>query len=439
MAVLNVSFLNPEVRKSKGTKNLSIFFDQLTIKENQLKVDGNLSEADYDSLIVDTQQLLSMPGMSKSDRANINVKLSQYNTAKQTKKLDKVNDIERLNREIEDDYRKIGMMFSNSPGNFLQSRADVIQAKLERLTDSITNLESSGADASPHINEFTGALSEYNNMLQALEDVSNYKPGAGKPGSSFIAYVTTNSRGEIQDVNVGRVGSKTGYAETNGIYGGMQIYGKVNRKENGKNIFLLGNEMFSGSDLVVQDLSVPGSFRSAPLLSQDALGGKNLGVVIEKYKDVDVQNLKPQGSIRTGDWAEGQNGVLYNRLPNGRYVKYINADKQRLNLKDNDILRVPSTFESSINSQVESVTDGAESGFVPTGAGAFGVPLSPSFLQQQQESAGIEPGPSSQAPQQTPGFARTPQPTERAPGSAPGIAQRTIEGAKGLLSRLFGT
>jgi len=50
MAVFNVAFLNPNLRKKSGT-SVGILSDQLSILENELGKDGYLSPGDYDLLI----------------------------------------------------------------------------------------------------------------------------------------------------------------------------------------------------------------------------------------------------------------------------------------------------------------------------------------------------------------------------------------------------
>ncbi|MBI4119364.1 MAG: hypothetical protein HY456_00775 [Parcubacteria group bacterium] len=402
--------------------------DQLDIKRNQLETDGKLSPGDYDILTAEARKIYSHPGLSPAQRSNVLVKISQYSQEKQNSKQKDFNDISRLNRDFKDDVSTNAMMFGNNPSLLLRANSDALKAKLSRLSGSIDLLSNAGDDASAHINEFNQTLGDYNDALQALDDVKNHKPGQ-KSASNFVAYITTNSKGEITSVDIGKNGSKTGYAETNGLYGGLQVYGKPNTKDNGKNVFVLGDTQFKGSDLLIQDPSVPGSFRSAPLLSTDVSGGKNFGIVnaTDVPKDINLATVRSQGSIPSGKFAEGQSGFLYENLGNGKYKKYIGkaaADK-RAQITDSDVINIPSVMEKNILPSVEQTVDGS----VP-----FTAPISPSST----------PVPTSTQPQaQTPapapsGTSRTVSPTTRAPQSAGGIAQKALQVGKGILGYLFG-
>ncbi len=419
-------------RSGKSGETYNTLIDFLSIKENQLEVDGKLSSGDYDALLKDAQKLYSNPALNAGQRSNIAVKISQYQKARSLSGLKDVNDIELLNRELVDDFRKQTMLTGSDPATLMQARSLALQSKLEHLTDSISNLEGSGSDATNHVNEFSATLSDYNDLLQAIQETQNYKSGSA-PSSSFVAYVTTNSKGEINDVEIGRLGAKGGYAETNAVYGGLQVFGKINRKENGQNIFQIGNKRFAAPDMFEYDPQNPGVVKSRRLVdvTQQTQGGQGFDVASQNaYSDLLPRDLRVQGAVPIGGWARGQSGALYKRKETGRYEKYLNTESSAINgLSENDVLNVPRAFESSINASVDKTNDfsGAETftpGFVgplPTG----GVRL-PEGEQQQ-------------APQEVPqGEPRTPQPTSRAPQSAPGIAEDAISRAKGFLGSLFG-
>ena len=420
-------------RSGKGSaETYNTLIDFLSIKENQLEVDGKLSAGDFDLLITDAQKLMSNPALNAGQRSNIAVKLSQYQKSKSLSGLKDQNDIEILNRELVDDYRKQNMLLASDPASLMQARSFAIQGKLERLTDSISNLEQSGSDPTNHINEFSATLSEYNDLLQASSETQNRQPGQA-PSSSFVAYVTTNSKGEINDVEIGRLGAKNGYAETNAVYGGMQVFGKVNRKENGENIFQIGSKRFSAPDMFEYDPNNPGSMKSRRLVEMQpqAQGKQGFNVADPNaYVDLQQNDLRAQGAVGIGGWARGTGGALYKRKENGLYEKYVNAESGSINgLDENDILNVPRTFESSINASVEKTIDA-------TGQEVY-LPEFQGPIQAGKEGVRVNGAAPQQAPQPQ-GEPRTPQPTSRAPQSATGIAGSALDSAKGFLGRLFG-
>ncbi len=427
MGAFNVSFLNPKIKAA--SKDYGFLVDQLQIKENQLAADGKLAPGDFDVLVRQAQELYSHPGLSQSQRSNLLVKISQYDEQKKTTSLKKANDISRVNNEVKDDFARNAMLFGNNPELLVRANLDATRMKIDQLSRSIDQLGLAGDDPSAHVNEYTETLNLFNDLSQALDDVKKSNVNDSGPSkSNYVAYVKTNSQGEIVDVEVGRTGSKTGYVETNGKYGGLQIYGKVNRKEFGKNYFVLGNTTFSGSDLTVQDPTTPGAFRSAPLLSEDTKGGRNFGVVPNVYKNVDLSQVRSQNGVRTGGWAEGANGFLYYKKPDGTFQKYVNAKRDQLGISDNDIIRLPKIMEQSILPNVNETIDGSKPFSPPISPSASPSTQSPTAPQAQ---TGAGPAPEL-------GSSRTPSPTVRAPSSAGGIAQKALNVGKGILGYLFG-
>lgn len=434
MAVFNVSFLNPKA--ARGGSGYNALVDQLAIQENSLAVDGKLSPGDYDLLIGKAQSLYSNPGLTNDQRSNILVKISDYKKAKAVGKLNDTNDIGALNRNVADDTRKLSMGVANNPALYLKAKGDVLQAKLGQLSDTIDGLNASGADASQHVNEFNDTLAQYSDVLQAESDVSSYQSGA-VPKTDFAAYVTTNSKGEITDFNIDRVG-KGGYLETNGVYGGLPLYGKMNRKENGKLIFSLGNTNYSAADVVTPDPANPGAVRAPRLFSEDTQKSTGSGFSQAQagtYKQVDLSTLKAQGAIPVGGWAQSADGIFYQRKQDGSYKKLLNTDLTKLGLKENDVLKIPKSFESNITPFVNETADAAAApapmpaapaGQTPVPTGPGPAPTTPSFqdLFKQQ----FVPG----------GTPKTPNPVERAPQQAPGIAGKAVSAAKGFLSSVFG-
>lgn len=432
MGVFNVSFLRPGGTK-KGGSGYGILIDQLSIKENELAVDGNLSPGDYDVLIKMAQGFANSGALTADQRSNLTVKVSAYEKAKSASNIGDSNDIARLNREVEDENRNRNMMLGNNPQGFLKAQSDLLQVKAERLTESIEQIEMAGGDATAHWSEQAETLQQLQDTLDALDKVSASDGSA--PIGDYVAYIDTNSRGEITKVKVGRVGDETGYAETNALYGGMQVYGKPNAKVGGEKVFRLGGVEYKGSSLNISDPDVPGSFRSAPLMSPTFTGNRNIGVIKEGWESVDTNSLRTQKYVRPGGFARGRDGILYEALENGSYRKYVNTVPDQLGLGEQDVLDLPSRMEQGFNSQSTETVDGMElpqmsmanpSDFAQLNAPSEAVPAAPGGGQPDAAAA-------PQASAAPAGRSRTPAPTERAPRRAEGIASRALSAARGFL------
>lgn len=431
MAQFDVSFLNPKVKGSGGQKAYSFLTDQLSIKENQLAADGKLSPGDYDVLVGLAQNIYSNPGLTADQRSNINVKISEYRQKKSTTGLKDSNDISRMNNELKDDISSTTMLVGNNPTALLGLRTKSLHNKLNTLSASIASLEAAGDDPSNHYNEFNATLAEYNDLMDAYSAVQGYTP-SGKPAADLVAYVMTNSRGEITSIDFGRPGSKTGYLETNGLYGGLQIYGKVNKKENNKNIFMLGKETFSAPDVMTPDPQNPLSMK-ASTLTADSLkrGGTIQTAQYGVYKDMDPTSLVTQSAIRPGDWAKGSKGFLYYRKPDGTYVKYVNADPAKLGISENDVLSLPSNMENNMTNFVQETVDGSKP-FNPP------VPLNAPASQDLTNPIGpmnIKDAFAKQQP--APSISPTASPTERAPKTTTGIAGQALNAAKSFFGKII--
>jgi hypothetical protein len=434
MANFDVSFLNPKLRGSSGGQDYGFLVDQLDIKRNQLESDGKLSPGDYDLLVAEAQKIYAHPGLTPSQRSNIEVKISSYKSDSSRTLGKDANDISKINREIKDDMSKIGLRFSNQPSKFLEAQAAAYNAKIDSISDSINRLEAAGDDATSHYNELTSTLDDYNNTLQALDDVTNYG-GSGAPTSNYAAYVVTNSKGEVVDLKVDRIGAQAGYVETNGVYGGLPLYGKVNRKEYGKNVFTLGSQTFSANDTVIP--GPDGTLKPSTLISsaqqKNAKGG--FSIAQSGYDNIDLNSVRPQSAIRAGGWIEGEKGFLYQRQDDGSYKKYINSDKEKLGITDNDIIRGPRSYESGIISNVTETIDGSLPTQAPLPDPSMMGPMQSMVTPQMTTST-----PATMMPQSQPaGRAKTGgAPTERSPQTSQGIVGKALGAAKGFFSNLFG-
>ena len=430
MAVFNVSFANKKTRSA--SQDYGILVDQLDILENQLSADGKLSPGDYKLLTDKAMSLYGHPGLTPAQRSNIEVKVASYKSSSSKSSLKDAQDISQLNNEAQDDKRKASILFGNNPTKFLSAQAAIQQAKVSQLADAINTLDASGQDSSAHVNEYNDALSSLQDTLEALQVVENHTTG-GSPNSDFVAYVTTNNDGEITDVQVAREGSQSGYLETNGLYGGLKIYGKLNRKENSKNVFLLGNQRYSGADVVVP--GPDGSLKSSVLFNESTQKGKPgiFTTAVAGYTDMDTANTRTQSAIRSGGYAQGSKGFIYKKNEDGTYTKYVNSNTDKLGISPNDIIKIPNSMESSI---LGSVTSTVDSSITPPPS-SLPIPQtlqSPAGGAQVPQNAGTQMVPRLTGSSGTP----PPQPTSSSPSTTGNVFQRTMQSAGSYLGRLFG-
>lgn len=430
MGVFNVSFLRPGAAKGSGG-SYNILVDQLAVLENSLASDGQLSPGDYDLLVKRAQDIASHPGLTNDQRSNVLVKISSYQKGKSNNALDASDDIARLNREVTDDTRNNTMRNANDPSSFLNARAASLRLKAEQLGQTIDQRTLSGGDATAHNNELAATLQDLTDTLDAVDAVEGYSAApSGKPIGNFVAYVKTNARGEIISVDVGRPGLKSGYAETSALMQGLQVYGEPNRKEGSQKVFRLGNTDYRGSDLQIQDPDNPLGFRDAPLMPSGVKAGGVYGTVIEQYQDVTPDQVQPQRVLRPGDYARGKDGAIYFSNPAGGYRKYKNMLPDQLGINPQSILDIPSNLESGINAQSNETVDGLDSAFAPQS-----LPMGQYDKMRTAMPAPTAPSTPAAASSAAGGQSRTPAPVSRAPAGAGGLAQRTVQAAKGFISR----
>lgn len=427
MPVLDVSFFGKP--SGAGTGTYDVLVDQLQILEAQLAVDGKLSPGDYKLLQAEARKLYGMPGLSAAQRSNINVKIAQYGSQGSRTGLADTQDISRLDKEAEDDFRASIQVAGNNPSALLKIHGDVLQAKLASLAESIDQLASADDDYTAHAAAYNETLNQWIATREAITKVDAYQ-GGGQPVGDVVAYLTTNSSGEIVDVKFDRAGAKQGYQETNAVYGGMQVYGKVNRKENGKNIFVLGNETYGAADVLIP--GADGTFKSSTLINSKNTTGGRVSIAQSGYVDVDRNSVRPQSYVPVGGWAQGVGGTFYQRNEDGSYTKFVNMKRDLIPAGDTDILPVPSTLEAGLNARVSKTVDPSTLGTV--------VPYRPGFEPGGVFSTVGSPAPTPEAqPTPTPTPGRTPAGPQQEPGaSQPGVVRRTFESAKRFLGNLTG-
>ena len=99
--------------KKAASQNYGFLVDQVDIKLNELSADGRLGPGDYEEGIAMLQKLYTHPGLTIAQRSNIAVKISNLQSQKKVKGLQEYGDIERMNREYDDDVRANNMFYSS--------------------------------------------------------------------------------------------------------------------------------------------------------------------------------------------------------------------------------------------------------------------------------------------------------------------------------------
>lgn len=431
MAVFNLGFVNKKTAPTTG--DYSVLVDQLDIYQSQLSADGKLSPGDYKLLIQKAQQVYANPGLTPSNRAAIQVKMAGWQSDSTSSTLKTNNDISRINNNATDDGHSNSMYLGNNPKAYLGAQAAAQQNKISQLADAIDQMDASGQDSSSHVNEYNSAIQDYQDTLEALNVVETHVAGQA-PSSDQVAYVTTNGTGEITNVSVGREGSQSGYLETNGLYGGLKIYGKLNKKDNGKNVFLLGSKTFSGTDVVVP--GPDGTLKPSVLIDSAQQSGKQ-GVftsAVAGYSDMDSATTRTQSAIPTGAYGKGKNGFLYKKNDDGSYTKYVNSDPVKLGIQDNEIISLPSSIESSIVPQVKDTIDSSVvQPTMPTPTTFNSAPAPGDMSVASPSNSNIAPA--SAFPAGHPGPST---PVTRSPQGFAGVAQNAISSAGSYLGKLFG-
>lgn len=429
MAQFDVSFLNPKLRKSGSSYGRLI--DQLDILQSKLEADGKLSPGDYDLLIEKGQELYSAPGMTPENRSNILVKMERYKSQKSSNGLKDAGNITNMTDNVRDDQIKATMIFSKSPSVLVKANMESTRNKLNQLSDAIDSGQAAGDNVSSYLIDYNETLQKFNDLADIQNAMTSYAKD-GKPIPGYAAYITTNTRGEITDVKLAKAGDISGYAETNGLYGGLQIYGKP-RKEGDKQVFKIGNSSFSAANIMVPDPANPGSFKTNQLTSdsQKTSAGRLTKATAGQYQDVDLNTVRSQTAVPPGSYAMGSKGFFYQAKDDGTYKKIVNATSEKLGISEDDILHLPKEMESSaIMPRVSETTDFSVAPVTPL----------PSTINADTPTPVTD---ASSTPPQAPavaqgGTSRTPSPTERAPSGLGGYAKSALGAAKGFFGKLFG-
>ena len=357
MAIFNVAFLNPKMRGKKGISGTKVMSNRLIMLENELGKDGYLAPGDYEILIDEVRKIQSSGVLTPTQISDYEVKVSRYQKEKEVSAIEESADIDTMNRNIKSEAIEDVMVMGNNPKNFVEGRISSLEAKIGSLLDVIQKRELAGMDTTEHLIEYQESMREYISRNQTLQSLGTFD---GKnPVSGQAAYVKTNAYGEIIDVDYASYGSKSGYVETNGMINGLQVYGKVNDKKDGKNLFFMGGSEFSAPDILEADPENPGQFKPTKLVADvKQLGPFKIGEA--GYVNMDEKSLRIQSYLPRDSWAKGMSGNLYKRRQDGGYTKYINVNQSLADMpKDiEDIMNIhPRIEESIMRSGVDETID----------------------------------------------------------------------------------
>jgi hypothetical protein len=431
MAVFNAA----QAFGKTSSQDYGYLVDALSVMENQLSSDGKLSPADLKILKQKATQIYSAPGLSPSQRSNVLVKISGYDKQSALFNVEKSKDLTSINNNVKNDLSTAVMAAGNSPLAFMTLKQQILENKINQLSSVIDQEQSSGVegDVSGYMNELSSTNSEYQDTLQAINDIKTYAQApSGKPSSDFVAYATTNSKGEIIDLNIEREGNKTGFYETNGMYGGLKLYGKANRKDGDNVVFRIGGDEFKGTSAGSFITTDQGTFQNLPkLVSTKTTQGKQFGIIKpgDTYVDVAPNTVKVQQYIPDGGWAKGVTGNLYQR--NGdSYTQH--APTENLDqLGAKDFINIPQDWENNVRSSVTENTTNIPDINAPISSASTSPTTLPSTAPVSTSTQSQKTAPVSV------GMSRISAPTVRAPQSASGQAVNLLGQAKGFFSNLF--
>lgn len=420
--------------KSRTNQDYGFLIDQLDIKKNQLESDGKLSPGDYDLLKNQAQQIYSHPGLSSKQRSDVLVKISQYEQEKKTNTLSEAGDVSRMNREIDNENKKLILGYGNDPQTFLQGKLGVTEAKMFRLQEIVSNLEAAGSDSSQQQMELDKTYNEWKDTKDALQASQSYA-AEQPPESDFTLNIETNSHGEIRNMEISRGGPKSGFLSTNGVLGGFSVAGKVNAvvgTQKDKNLFRLGDKTYSASNILRP--GPDGTMKENTLIDesqQQTIGSRGTTKAVSEYSYLDPVNVKTQKYSRPGEWIQAGDS-FYQQQDNGTYVRNIGATKEQLQINDDDLMtNLPNELMSGVIAKTVKTNDLTKS---------FSLPISPSVAPNTSLQTPATPfGPQrvSSVPVPT-GTSRTPSPIERVSQTIGGYAEKALNVGKGVLSRIFG-
>jgi len=318
--------------------------DQLSILENELSKDGYLSPGDYDFLIANARKIQTSGVLKPSQISDYDVKISKYEKGKAMIEVDNASDLDKLQADMKSESVNNVMYNGNSPMDFVAMKKASIKDKLDILLGQMQKREMAGQDYSAYLNEYQELIQGYNQALSSEAAATSFD--GTNPVVGMAAYVETNSQGDIVDIDYAPNDGRSGYSETDAVVGGFSVFGKT-MKQDGKNLFRLGNKTFTSVDKLEQDPSNPGSFFLKPSKLTSRVSNNMLGSTGETgYDVIDPGALQVQTYIPRGGYGRSIDGTLYQRKDDGSFAKYINLmSTEKFDV--GSIINIPREFEQN--------------------------------------------------------------------------------------------
>jgi len=452
MPTLNLSFLNPKFRKAGGDSSTGygMLIDQIAIMENQIREQrgGDPTPGDYDNLINLTRQLSLTPGLTKGEVSNFNVKLSKLEADKAVKELEYKNDLEAMTRDLENTQNEIMWNSGNNPKNYFYDNIQDLRAKNLILDEEIIRRQLEKKDTSAFINQQNEVLDRIS-FFEEIYEAGDKGFDGKNPINGYVAYVKTNPKGKIIDIEYGRSGDRSGYQPVEAMIGGYQVYGKsYTRPGDESNYFNLGNKTYVASNKMTFD-----PVTRMPIMKSNILrdaSGTSQGFVNYDSNMAPVE-IPMQNSISKGQWASDFNGNYYKKRDDGGITKFVNFKDGMLpgiteSNKDTSPIKISNRISNALFSGSDETIDGAENmspqeGFDMASMGGQGYPTPeqsspyPKSITTQAKDTGMSMAP--QPKPQTPSVSKPAQPKERASEGIIPTAQRTINAGRDYIKNLF--
>lgn len=465
MPVVNLSFIRG---KGTGGTGSGILADQLQILENDLGRDGFLSPGDYDILISKARDLQNSGSLTADQRSGYGVKISGYETKKAVNNLQTNEDLTSMEAKDKSDKYELTMVKGGNPAKYLNTKSAMLKNRLDELAVIIDRRARAGDNVIEHQAAYYDTLQQYRNISEADKAAGsymdwylgeqtkkqadpNYQIPATQPViDGYAAYVVTNNKGEITDVDYGVYEPKSGYVETNGILGGFRVLAKPNYKQGGENVFKLGQDTYMAPDYDPTTMK-PGKLTAG---ARNVLGSVQADSTADLFYAPD--SVTTQIGISNGGYARGSNGSYYRKNGPSDYTKYINFNPANHEISENDILNIPKTIEDSIMPFAkETIDDSArmvpDEGLNMADPGSIesAYPLAPenpysqsnAQIPGQEMSTRSNPTPSAENfNKQSTQARRTPQqPSNAAPAPTDfvSVAKRTMSSAADYVKNIF--
>ncbi len=444
MAIFNVAFLNPRMRKKSGGAGVKVLLNELEIFETSLMgEENNLSPGEIDKLIDRRRKLQNSGALTATQISDQNVKIAKLQQQKEAVKFSMDENIEKINRDMKNSDVEINEVTGNSPIGFFKAKIASLEDKTEKLYSSIEKRTREGMDFSGHQGELSEAKAELESRYRSLQMLESFD--GENPIKGLVAYMNTNDDGEIIGVDFLPYGSKSGYAETNGMVDGCQIFGKVNYKDQDYNHFLLGDIKFTAVDTMEQDPENPRNMIPRKLVSDTrTMSGYKVGqhgwLNIPSTLEIDgklYNTLKVEDHFKRNSFAKGIEGNLFKRREDGGYTEYLNIDRSRADLPANmeDIRTVSEDGERVLKRRVDETVDFADSiepeEEMPMAPMETVGPMAPETFTQKgplQPRQGVSRATTRRTPQ---------QPKEQASPGMLETAKRTFQGGVDYLKSRF--